>query len=184
MREDLEAFDLPELAVPAPAPAPAPRPKYGSKRARRTRPRAKSLAVRRMTIGETRAGALAHPPVDDPRPRTRGECAGADRPCPWVACKHHLYLDVNPETGTIKFNFPDLEPWDLAHTCALDVADLGGHTLGEVGDILNITRERVRQIEVRGLLALKMASPSPDEIGAALHHQPPARRRRAPRTGA
>lgn len=178
MREDLEACDLPEIALHAPP------PKHGSKRPRRTRPRAKSLALKRMTREELRAGALAYPPVDLPRPRTRGDCAAEARPCPWVACKHHLYLDVNHETGTIKFNFPDLEPWDLPHTCALDVADRGGLTLGEVGDVLNVTRERVRQLEVRGLLKLKMASPSPDEIGAALHHPPPARRRRAPRIGA
>lgn len=183
MREDidLEACDLPELALPA---MPAPRTKHGSKRARRTRPRAKSLAVKRLTREELRQGALMYPPVDDPRPRTRGECVGEARPCPWVACKHHLYLDVNPETGTIKFNFPDLEPWDLPRSCSLDVADRGGQTLGEVGDVLNVTRERVRQLEVRALLKLKMASPSPDEIGAMLHHPPPARRRRAPRTGA
>jgi hypothetical protein len=47
------------------------------------------------------------------RPRTRGECRDAERPCPFVACKHHLYLDVNPETGSLKLNFPDLEPWEL-----------------------------------------------------------------------
>jgi len=53
-------------------------------------------------------------------------------------------------------NFPDLEPWELEETCSLDVADRGGITLEEVGDILNLTRERVRQVEVRGLLKLKM----------------------------
>ena len=31
-----------------------------------------------------------------------------------------------------------------------------------------LTRERIRQVEVRGLLKLKMASPSPDELGADL----------------
>ena len=90
------------------------------------------------------------------------------RPCPWVACKHHLYLDINPETGSIKINFPDLEPWELKHTCALDVAERGGITLEEVGEIMNLTRERIRQVEVRGLLKLKMGSPSPDELGAEL----------------
>jgi hypothetical protein len=90
------------------------------------------------------------------------------RPCPWVACKHHLYLDINPETGSIKINFPDLEPWELKHTCALDVAERGGITLEEVGEIMNLTRERIRQVEVRGLLKLKMGSPSPDELGADL----------------
>jgi len=32
-------------------------------------------------------------------------------------------------------------------------------TLEEVGEILNLTRERIRQVEVRGLLKLKMAAP-------------------------
>jgi DNA-directed RNA polymerase sigma subunit (sigma70/sigma32) len=33
---------------------------------------------------------------------------------------------------------------------------------------MNLTRERIRQVEVRGLLKLKMGSPSPDELGAEL----------------
>ena len=87
---------------------------------------------------------------------SRAECGSGERPCPFVACKHHLYLDVNPETGSIKLNFPDLEVWEMKETCALDVADRGGITLEEVGEILNLTRERIRQVEVRGLLKLKM----------------------------
>ena len=120
-------------------------------------------------LAELAQGAAEYPPVDDvDRPRTRAECADAPRPCPWVACKHHLYLDINPRTGSIKINFPDLEPWELKHTCALDVAERGGITLEEVGEIMNLTRERIRQVEVRGLLKLKMGSPSPDELGAEL----------------
>lgn len=92
---------------------------------------------------------------DSDRPRTRGECRPAARPCPWVSCKHHLYLDLNATTGTIKINFPDREPWELDHSCALDVADAGGATLEEVGEIMNLTRERARQIEVKGLVLLK-----------------------------
>jgi DNA-directed RNA polymerase sigma subunit (sigma70/sigma32) len=61
---------------------------------------------------------------------------------------------VNPDTGTIKLNFPDLKVWEMAETCSLDVADRGGATLEDVGDILNLTRERIRQVEVRGLLKL------------------------------
>lgn len=75
--------------------------------------------------------------------------------CPYVSCKYHLYIDVNPATGSIKINFPDLEVWELQHSCALDVAHTGGITLEEVGEILNLTRERIRQVEVRGLLKLK-----------------------------
>ena len=138
------------------------------RRRRRTRPRSKTIAMKRLTREDLRQGALLYPPVDIPRPTSRAECREEMRPCPWVACKHHLYLDVNPETGSIKINFPDLEPWELSHTCALDVAERGGITLEEVGEIMNLTRERIRQVEVRGLLKLKMASPSPEELGAEL----------------
>ena len=137
-------------------------------RTNRTRMRSKTIAMRRLTMAELSVGALMYPPVDEQRPKTRSECKGEARPCPWVACKHHLYLDINPETGSIKINFPDLEPWELKHTCALDVAERGGITLEEVGEIMNLTRERIRQVEVRGLLKLKMGSPSPDELGAEL----------------
>jgi hypothetical protein len=138
------------------------------RRRRRTRPRSKTIAMKRLTREELRVGAAMYPPVDIPRPTTRAECREEMRPCPWVACKHHLYLDINPETGSIKINFPDLEPWELQNTCALDVAERGGITLEEVGEIMNLTRERIRQVEVRGLLKLKMGSPSPDELGAEL----------------
>jgi Sigma-70, region 4 len=138
------------------------------RRRRRTRPRSKTIAMKRLTREELRVGAAMYPPVDIPRPTSRAECREEMRPCPWVACKHHLYLDINPETGSIKINFPDLEPWELQHTCALDVAERGGITLEEVGEIMNLTRERIRQVEVRGLLKLKMGSPSPDELGAEL----------------
>jgi hypothetical protein len=180
MRDDLEACDLPPLAVPA-APAPpaiAPPPKHGSKRAVRQGPRSRTVSLKVLTREELRQGALMYPPVDEPRPRTRGECAGAARPCPWVGCKHHLYLDVSPDTGSIQIVRPDLEPWELPHTCALDVADAGERTLDEVGQVMNVTRERVRQLEVRALLKIKMASPSPDEVGANAGAIPPAGRRR------
>ncbi len=137
------------------------------RRRRRSRPRSKTIAMKRLTREELRVGALLYPPVDIPRPKSRAQCSAEVRPCPWVACKHHLYLDVNPETGSIKINFPDLEPWEMGETCALDVSDRGGITLEEVGEIMNLTRERIRQVEVRGLLKLKMSSPSPEELGAA-----------------
>ena len=73
----------------------------------------------------------------------------------FVSCKHHLFLDVNTETGSIKFNFPEKEVWEMKETCALDVADRGGITLEEVGEILNLTRERIRQVEVKGLSKLR-----------------------------
>ena len=126
------------------------------RRTKRTRPRSKTIAMKRMTRAELQLGAAMYPPVlDIERPKTRADCKQEARPCPWVACKHHLYLDINPETGSIKINFPDLEPWEMKHTCALDVADAGALTLEEIGLITNLTRERIRQVEVRGLMKLQ-----------------------------
>jgi hypothetical protein len=96
--------------------------------------------------------------MDQMRPRTRADCVAAARPCLFVSCKHNLYLDVNPETGSIKLNFPDKDIWELEHTCALDVAEKGGITLEEVGEIMNLTRERIRQVETRGLGKLREAT--------------------------
>jgi Sigma-70, region 4 len=90
------------------------------------------------------------------RPKLRADCATGPRPCPYVSCKFNLYVDVNPRTGSVKMNFPDKELWEIADTCALDVADRGGITLEEVGAIMNLTRERVRQLETRGLEKLRV----------------------------
>ena len=64
-----------------------------------------------------------------------------------MGCRHHLYLDVHPVTGSLKLNFPHLEPWELERTCSLDEATAGPKTLEEVGAKMNVTRERVRQVE-------------------------------------
>ena len=125
------------------------------RRHRRTRPRGTTIAMKRLSLAELQRGAALYPPVELERPRTRADCGAEARPCPWVACKHHLYLDINPETGSIKINFPDREPWELEHTCALDVAEAGGKTLDEIGEITNLTRERIRQVEIRGLWKLR-----------------------------
>ena len=126
------------------------------RRSRRKRAiRAKTISVKRMTKRELELGRMLYPEMDDvERPRSRAECSDAPRPCPFVSCKHHLYLDVSARTGAIKLNFPDLEVWEMTETCALDVADRGGTTLEEVGAIMNLTRERIRQVEVKGLAKL------------------------------
>ncbi len=156
----MEATAMAEGRADLPAGEPPPLSRKVRQK-RRTRARSKTIAPKRLTKEEIRLGALLlYPDVD--RPETRGACKDMPRPCPFVSCKHHLYLDVNPETGSIKLNFPDLEPWEMRETCALDVADRGGITLEEVGEILNLTRERIRQVEVRGLLKLKMGEPGSD----------------------
>jgi len=90
------------------------------------------------------------------RPNTRAECPPKDhegrRRCPYVGCRHHLYLEAMPPTSLGKkrmlINWPDIDPTELPETCSLDVAEQGGLTLDEVGQLLNICRERTRQCEL------------------------------------
>ncbi len=80
------------------------------------------------------------------RPVTRGDCREGARPCLWISCSHHLRRDVSPARR--------LPLAEMTETCALDVADKGGATLEEIGVMLSITRERVRQIERDALRTL------------------------------
>lgn len=90
------------------------------------------------------------------RPKCRADCIKSERPCPWVGCRWNLYLDVNPRNGSITLNFPDLAPEDMPawSSCMLDLAEDGEHTLEEIGQAMNLTRERVRQLEYLALRKL------------------------------
>jgi hypothetical protein len=146
---------------------------------KRGRRRSKTMSRKEIAreLRRQRAFGIIDPELDETmreiearRPRSRADCASGPRPCMFISCKHHLYLDVNPATGSIKLNFPDKEVWELADTCALDVADRGGITLEEVGAIMNLTRERIRQVETRGLQKLRSVAEDeprlPDCAGA------------------
>jgi len=99
------------------------------------------------------------------RPQTRADCVDVPRPCPFVGCKHHLYLDYTKKTGNIRLNFPHLEPDQLPAngSCSLDVAEQGGVTLNVAGQMVNLTRERIRQVEAAALRKLR----SPPTMGRA-----------------
>jgi hypothetical protein len=160
--------------APAPVVAPAQRPiapvltEQERDRARNKRPvgaRAQSISVDRLSLSERRAARAEYPEAAVRQlPMTRGECASIERPCPFVSCRHHLFADVDPATGSIKLNFPDREPDELHESCSLDVAlghgdpatgQGGGATLNEIANVLNVTRERVRQIEQSALKKLE-----------------------------
>jgi Sigma-70, region 4 len=150
--------------------------------AKRGRRRSKTMSRKEIAreLRRQRAFGLIDPELDaimkeieGRRPRSRADCANGPRPCMFISCKHHLYLDVNPSTGSIKLNFPDKEVWELAETCALDVADRGGITLEEVGSIMNLTRERIRQVETRGLLKLRAISEDEPRTGIEAAGPPP-----------
>jgi hypothetical protein len=61
-------------------------------------------------------------------------------------------LDVS-DTGSIILNFPHLEPGQMPadQSCALDLAERGEMTLEEIAAVTNLTRERIRQIELKAL---------------------------------
>jgi hypothetical protein len=133
----------------------SPRETSNKRGARKGLRRSKTIALKRLSLDERKETEALLGGMDSSRPRNRDECRTGERPCPYVACKYHLYLDVNPHTGSIKLNFPDLEVWEMSETCSLDVADRGGITLEEVGELLNLTRERIRQVEAAGLEKLR-----------------------------
>ena len=94
------------------------------------------------------------PSLDHPRPASRADCRRGPRPCPFVGCRHHLYLEVKP-SGAITVAWPHLAPWEIPETCALEVAEGGEHTLDEIGELLNLSCERVRKIERQALARLR-----------------------------
>ncbi len=145
--------DEPET-VPAPSTPVTTEPRDSPQVVRR---RSKTIARKQMLRERRRMIAQGTLPqiLDYERPGRRSHCREGKRPCMYVSCRYHLYLDVNPMTGSIKINFPDREVWELEETCALDVAERGGITLEEVGEIMNLTRERIRQVEVSGLDKLR-----------------------------
>jgi hypothetical protein len=145
--------------APACRAADAPKAEPGAvprRRKRRTNARARTISIRRLSKTELNRGREEFPETAYWKPRTRGECRDMERPCPYVSCKYHLFIDVHPVRGSIKINFPDLEVWEMTESCALDIADRGGITLEDVGVIMNLTRERVRQLETQGLGKLKV----------------------------
>lgn len=125
------------------------------------RQRAQTTSIKRLSKRELERGRMLYPEGEFAhvaRPTTRGDCldgANALRPCPFARCKYHLALDVNTGTGSIKHNFPGVEVWEMPETCSLDIADRGGMTLEAVGELMNLTRERVRQLQDRSLARLK-----------------------------
>ena len=121
-----------------------------------------TISLRRSSVREHALSLLEYPVEEHAtyeRPVTRGDClAGGSneaRPCPWVSCAYHLALDVSEDSGNIKLIFPGVEVEAMTSTCALDLADGEGATLDEIGAAQNISRERVRQIELEAIEHLR-----------------------------
>jgi len=110
-------------------------------------------------------------PIVDVRPVTRADCKDGPRPCPWFGCKHHIGIDVlGSRIRRVGASFGRRESdddivdaiMDSDHdTCVLDVVDREGEqTLEQVGARLDITRERIRQIEQKALDKLQEITPN------------------------
>lgn len=158
-----------DVDVEAEAEAAPDLPRWSRAAARRRGiPPKKTLAVRRITKLELAAGRaeLKALGADEPyeRPKTRGDCSRVPRPCPYIACKYSLYLDVS-ETGSVILNFPHLEPGQMPadQSCSLDLADRGAMTLEDIAVVTNLTRERIRQVELKALI--RRARPAAIEMG-------------------
>jgi hypothetical protein len=104
-------------------------------------------------------------PVVDQRPRTRRDClpggSNEARPCRQGWCRYRLgggdcTLDLaGPGVGV-----------ELALVDSGEAPRGGGCTRKEIGEVLGLTQEVVRDIEARALLKLRLASPSPERLGA------------------
>jgi hypothetical protein len=70
------------------------------------------------------------------------------RPCPW-SCRHNLTIEVT-EAGTVR----ELAP-PGGESCVLDIADRGGLDAREVGNLLNVSRQAVQQVETVALIKLR-----------------------------
>lgn len=184
-----QASECPRCGVVFAELVPSPPPSRDVLRSRRKRAvRARSVSMKRLSKRELEVGRLIYPPDEHAetmkqlglfRPRTRGDCDNVPRPCPFVSCSMNNYLDVSSH-GAIKLNFPDLEPWEVpaAMSCTLDVVDKNpdGATLEHVGEIMNLTRERIRQLEERAKVRIR-ATPAAADIGEAHGLTVPTKRR-------
>lgn len=164
--------------------APSHKKRVATTQERKARSKRKvTIAATRLSAVEVKQGkllALRVLHVDGERPKKRSECEGGERPCPWVSCRYHLILDVDPNTGSLHLNDApkDGEDWAdvlsrMPATCVLDVADRSGVVLDEVGQILGLTRERIRQVETRALVKIKLGAPEPGELPDPAKHARP-----------
>lgn len=92
-------------------------------------------------------------------PMVRGDCAPGGamhaRPCPFATCRYYMAPERRRKDGTLYADQPS-----GTQSCALDVADAGISTLDEIGALMGIVRERVRQIEFKAIVKLRAACKS------------------------
>ncbi len=99
------------------------------------------------------------------RPLTRAGCPPVGEPCPFSSCRHHLALEVEaPIPGSdrprLKLNFPGRDFDEMQETCSLRVADGPALSREETAALLNLTTERIAQLENGALEKLGLSMPA------------------------
>ena len=89
-------------------------------------------------------------------PATRGDCVAGPRPCPYLSCRHHLWLVLQQDQAGNwqkgRHGETGFRP-STNETCALDVAERGAPS-EEVGRLLGMDATRVRQLAAGALKKL------------------------------
>ncbi len=97
---------------------------------RKPRVRGRTISIKRYATKTLRWETIEANKIlaelDVQRPKIRADCleggSNAERPCPFVSCKFHLFLDVSERSGAIKINFPGLEIWEMNETCVVETS--------------------------------------------------------------
>ena len=120
-------------------------------------PKGRTIRIRALVKErrQQRLAGMAPTKTEHWRPKTRADCASVPRPCPYVGCRHHLFLEV-AESGSIQFPHGN----DLAAlramevTCALDAAEQGPADVGVIGDRVGMSPWWSGQTITRALAAV------------------------------
>lgn len=91
-----------------------------------------------MNLETTNADTKMSRPI---APQARADCRGGPRPCPFVSCKFHLFLLVDPKKSTVSHRVEAADIWEMPFTCALDIAEMGGGEFRRVSRVLNLSEE-------------------------------------------
>lgn len=85
-------------------------------------------------------------PEDYDRPEVYGDCGDIPPGCPFVSCRHSIFLDVD-RMGKIRHRFPGKEPDEVGQElCSLKIAERGGLDEREMSESLGMSHQRVNAI--------------------------------------
>jgi hypothetical protein len=87
-------------------------------------------------------------------------CEDEPRPCKREGCRYHLWGEITTDKRSQPGRYgpsPRIteEERKVRPSCAIDVADDGPKSLGEIAKILGLSREGVRVIESRGMAKME-----------------------------